>query len=423
MSSSLFRSIVHEFKYLMISNNPIRFYSKSFKSSFSSTSRIQKKSSSCPWLMLPPAFEGGGGSLMTHNFYSVPENKLITLTGSREKELTDVMSAELYHQGVLTGSSHGYLALFNKYNLDLFLYNPISKRHIKLPPIHNLPLHPKGLPKVILSCSPDEDYDNCRAIMMYTCSQMLAFCFPGRSKEWTPFGRTPCWFDECVYSSGQELLFVLTNDDYLETWDLRGESSPRMIMSSKKYAPTYSEEEEKLLLPWWKRLYLPVDHLVVVDDDDHHLLLVTRYVIEHVAPDGSHVYCFEDGKNKFPHLTVDFNVYKYDPGKGGDDFTYVDSLDGLSLFVGLQSDTVAFPASRFTGVKPDSIYFTDTIGTSYWKTSNPGYSVYDAPFGGHDIGIFNYQDSTVSSCYYPCDLQSVHKILPSPIWFFPSSPI
>ncbi|GFQ04578.1 hypothetical protein PHJA_002601700 [Phtheirospermum japonicum] len=79
---------------------------------------------------------------------------------------------------------------------------------------------------------------------------------------------------------------------------------------------------------------------------------------------------------------------------------------------------VALPATQFPGLKPNSIYFTNAIETGSWRGEDD-----DTPFGGHDIGIFNYQDRTVSSCYYPCDVQSLKKILPVPMWFFPSSPI
>ncbi|KAL3624274.1 hypothetical protein CASFOL_033090 [Castilleja foliolosa] len=415
----LLRSIFPRSSNYLISKSLASFQSSSSLFRPMSTAVAQSEllsniQNSPPWLMLPPAFDGGA---MSHNFYSLAENKVISLAGTGEKEITDLMSnSKPENHRVLRGSSHGWLALFDRRNLDFFLYNPISKRHIKLPPIHNLPLFPshdcRSVTKVILSCSPDEDYENCRAIMMYNCSN-LAFCCPGRSHEWIRFGRYPDGYDEIVYSDKHQLLFGLTNcDDYLETWDLRDLSSPRMVMSHDSYSEDYSEEEEDQVL---ENFCIPVDHLVVADN---HLLFVTRYLMEHVGSDGSYVdyYGEHERSRNCPHVTVDFEVYKYDHEKK--DFRYEDSLDDLALFIGLESDTVALPASHFTGVKPNSIYFTDTIGTGYWFGKDE-----DAPFGGHDIGIFNYQDKTISSCYYPCDVKSIQRILPSPIWFFPSSSI
>ncbi|KAL3624273.1 hypothetical protein CASFOL_033089 [Castilleja foliolosa] len=421
-SRLLLRSISHQFagssKYL-ISKSPTSFkpFNSLFRHHMSTAVAPSELHSSIqnspPWLMLPLAF----GGAMVHNFYSLSENKVITLTGSGENELTDLMSKPNHHR-VLTGSSHGYLALFNKQNLDLFLYNPISGNHIKVPPIHNLPSFPSNnstsVTKVILSCSPDEDYENCRAVMMYNCTNLMAVCCPGRSYEWTPFGRYPNGYEECVFSSEHQLLFGLTNnDDYLETWDLRDLSSPRMILSNYLYSENSdSEDEDDQVL---ENFCITVDHLVVANN---HLLFVTQHVMESVGPDGSYVDYYEECERSIncPHLTVDFQVYKYDPEKG--DFRYEDSLDDLALFIGLKSDTVALPAAKFPGIKPNSIYFTDTIGKGHWFGKNE-----DAPFRGHDIGIFNYEDKTVSSCYYPCDVQSIQRILPSPMWFFPSSSI
>ncbi|KAL3619288.1 hypothetical protein CASFOL_036858 [Castilleja foliolosa] len=414
--SFLFRSIFHRSTKYLLANNPISFNSL-FRRRMSTTAAALPSSiqNSPPWLMLPPSFDGGGA--MSYNFYSLPEKKVITLAGSEDKEVTDLMSKPNHHR-VLRGSSHGWLALFNEQTLDLFLYNPISRRHIKLPPIQNLPNKPQHSPrsasKVILSCSPDEE--NCRAVMIHSCADLMALCCPGRSKEWTPFGLNSSGYDECVYSSEQELLFVRTNNDKLETWDLRNLSSPRLIMSRRLYYSdndSESEDEEVVLHNFCE----PVEHLVVAG---HDLLSVTRYIMENVGPDGSYVDCYKKGSDDCPHLTVDFEVGKYDPEKG--EFWY-DDLDGLALFIGLESDTVALPASRFPGLKANSIYYTDTIGTRDWTSSHDGKCDEDAPFGGHDIGIFNYEDETVSSCYYPSDVQSIQRILPSPMWFFPSSSI
>ncbi|KAL3624275.1 hypothetical protein CASFOL_033091 [Castilleja foliolosa] len=395
------RSIFHRSSKYFISKSSTSFKSFSSRLCHRDVRRTSTAAASPPWLMLPPAFEGGGD--MIHNFYSLTENKVITLNGSGEKELTDVLSKSNLHCA-FKGSSHGYLALFNEVSFDLFLYNPISHRHIKLPPIHNLPYFTNfnnSLTKVFLSCSPDE---NCCALMTYSVSPYFkaAFCYPGRSNEWTPFpfGCTHFLYDECAYSSEQQLLFALRSDRYLETWDLH-----------------YLEPKdvEKMLN---NGHFMPVEHLVVVNK---HLLLVTRYVV-HVDPDGSSVDCLDGSANNLPHMTVYFCAHKYDHEKG--DFVYMeDSLDGLALFVGNQSDNVALPAANFPGLKPDSIYFTDTIGMRYWKLFHPGCGDYDAPFGGHDIGIFNYEDKTVSSCYYPCDVQSIQRIFPSPMWFFTSSSI
>ncbi|KAL3629331.1 hypothetical protein CASFOL_026553 [Castilleja foliolosa] len=114
---------------------------------------------SSPWLMLPPEIEAGTTS---YKFYNLADGKVQTRCLS--DEIRDLRLT-------CRGSSHGWLALLSQHDDGFFLYNPISGRHIKLPSILNLPTYdphedilvsPRSVIKVILSCSPDEDEDNCR---------------------------------------------------------------------------------------------------------------------------------------------------------------------------------------------------------------------------------------------------------------------
>ncbi|KAL3629304.1 hypothetical protein CASFOL_026526 [Castilleja foliolosa] len=159
------------------------------------------------------------------------------------------------------------------------------------------------------------------------------------------------------------------------------------------------------------------EHLVVAKED---LFLVIRYIMDDVGPDGS---CFDDDdgscpKNR-PYMTIGFDIFKYDSEKGK--FEYLDrsSLGDLAIFVGSHSHSVAIQATEFPGVKANSVYFTD--GRYTGKLEGDESDVYYKVLcRGHDIGIYNYQDKTVSPCYYPCDVPSVKTILPVPIWFFPN---
>ncbi|KAL3629497.1 hypothetical protein CASFOL_026719 [Castilleja foliolosa] len=181
-----------------------------------------------PWLMLSPELESG---TTNYKFYSLADNKVQTPSPSdviRNLRLT------------CRGSSHGWLALLSQHDDGFFLYNPISGRHIKLPSILNLPTLPyddiltsaRYVDKVILSCSPDEDEENCRVVIMRDCGNAQAFCCPGRSKEWTLMldeNRDRRCYNDCVYSSRQNLFFGLTSNIVLESWDLGDPSSPKLI--------------------------------------------------------------------------------------------------------------------------------------------------------------------------------------------------
>ncbi|KAL3629325.1 hypothetical protein CASFOL_026547 [Castilleja foliolosa] len=345
------------------------------------------------------------------------------------------------------GSSHGWLALLRPHHNGFYLYNPISRRYIELPSIFNLPIVFKdkfflynpisggliklpsilnlatffkddilNVTKVILSCSPDEDEENCRVVIVRDDGPALAFCCSGRSKEWTFMldeERGERFYKDCVYSTSQNLFFGLTHDNELETWDLGDPSSPKLIkvdQTNIKQGHFYSLVDTFLLSCGTK------EHLVVAKED---LLLVIQYIAYHVGPDGS---CFDNSDNSCPynsrHMTIGFDIFKCDSEKGK--FEYLDrsSLGDLAIFVGKHSHSVAIQATEFPGVKPNSVYFTDAYGTGYLEGGELELGVesyHDIPICGHDNGIYNYQDKIVSPCYYPCDASSVKTITTAPI--------
>ncbi|KAH6811644.1 hypothetical protein C2S51_025406 [Perilla frutescens var. frutescens] len=139
-----------------------------------------------PSLILPPPFEGDD---MVYKFYGLAENKVWSSSKSSRGEESESPD----NDAEMVGSSHGWIVLFNRRNNDLFLSNPLSRRHIKLPPIDILP-DPEinlrnghgSVSKVILSASPDDE--RCHAVMTFGPGNRLAFCLPGRSWRWTPIG-------------------------------------------------------------------------------------------------------------------------------------------------------------------------------------------------------------------------------------------
>ncbi|KAL9158636.1 hypothetical protein ABFS82_08G082300 [Erythranthe guttata] len=98
-------------------------------------------------------------------------------------------------------------------------------------------------------------------------------------------------------------------------------------------------------------------------------------------------------------------------------------LDGMAFFIGSTAHgfVIEDKDKMMENVKPNSIYFTDRKEL----TSEP-YDDYNKPTrtlcGGHDLGIFNYENKTFSSCYYPCDPGNIRRIEPTPTWFMPSPP-
>ncbi|KAL3647750.1 hypothetical protein CASFOL_008718 [Castilleja foliolosa] len=369
-----------------------------------------------PCLMLPPTFEGDN---IVYNFYNLAQNKILNFNN-------DILIPE--EDTRIVGSSHGWLALFNERNCDVILTNPITRRHVKLPPRKSD--EPKntraklcGLSKVIISC--DAEHEDCQAMMINDDSR-LAFCRPGRSPtEWTPIGaphtrnKHPRCYTDLVYSSRHNLFFCVTEDRYgdnMEAWDVASDP-PRLRWeyrdlrtseSNIKYDTSLREEDLLLFKNDW---YSDSFRCLVFAEQIDQLFFMTRRVVGYEDV----YFTAEEPCNDICAYKTDlFNVHKVDWELGGEGgrLSHLDggSLDGLAMFVGVNhSFTVS--ATEDNGLKPNSIYFTDDKGTTPRK-------LFDENYGGHDIGIFDYENKTISSCYYPCNVYK--KIMPAPIWFTPT---
>ncbi|GER57796.1 hypothetical protein STAS_35619 [Striga asiatica] len=355
-------------------------------------------SSSCsPWLMLQPVYEAGAtctaATTLTYKFYNLAENRVVTLWDP------PIPGDLMKFRG---SSGGGWLSLVQRRTRDLFLYNPIARRHIKLPPFYGQHDY-LALKKCILSCSPDSE--KCVAVSLIHFANSMAVCCPLSSDKWTWFGTCSgsSNYIDCVYSTSQQILFALTDSFQLEAWDLTI-SSPQLIRIMGEFSSILHRKEnltKKELLQsrddltcWYSY------HLVVAGED---LLVLTQYTLLSVDSDG--LYVEYNRPFELPTVTIDFDVHRYDPEDG--DLKYVEGscLGGWALFVGIHSHSVALRAPE---LKPNSIYFTDPFASSI-------------NHGNYDIGIFSYEDKTVSPCYYPCDPPNLKPIFPPPIWFFPSS--
>ncbi|KAL3647778.1 hypothetical protein CASFOL_008746 [Castilleja foliolosa] len=100
-----------------------------------------------PCLMLPPTIDDCSDDVV-YNMYNILEfnnDKLIPEEDTR-----------------IVGSSHGWLALFDERNCDLILSNPVTRSHVKLPPITS---NKSSGVKVILSY--DAEQEVCQAMIIY----------------------------------------------------------------------------------------------------------------------------------------------------------------------------------------------------------------------------------------------------------------
>ncbi|KAL3647781.1 hypothetical protein CASFOL_008749 [Castilleja foliolosa] len=368
-----------------------------------------------PCLMLPPTFDDGSDD-MVYNMYDLAQNKVLKFNN---KKLLPQENTRF------VGSSHGWLALMDERNNNFIITNPVTRRYVKLPRYMSNRFSDF---KVIISC--DAEQEDCQA-MIISNGQSLAFCRLGRSPiKWSRLGapmrpppttHMPRFYKDLVYSSRHNLLFCIVNATYydFEAWDvaydpprLRWENRGDLRIDSKRLC------REKNLLPSKTCLWCDTFRYLVFAEQTDQLFFVTRHIVPQMALDGS---AMKDlAKNSYPYKTVSFDVYKVDwklDGEGGR-LSHVDggSLDGLAMFVGV-NHSFAVLATEDNGLKPNSIYFTNDKELIPDKELYPKEWI-DWKQGDHDIGIFDYENKTVS-CYDPCDLQNFKRIT-EPIWFIPS---
>ncbi|GFP84993.1 hypothetical protein PHJA_000643100, partial [Phtheirospermum japonicum] len=185
--------------------------------------------------------------------------------------------------------------------------------------------------------------------------------------------------------------------DDLEAWDLQDPLSPsgtRIAWRAKKASRSQLELELK---HFFARDY---QFLVVAEQSDQ-LYHVRQYVLPRMGPDGSFVddvsYGPQIDDESVSYKTVGFDVHS--DQETGSLLHYMDrSLGGLALFVGPNDGGFALSPAEFPGLKPNSIYYTDSEAMPEWC---------DQAYRGHDVGIFDYENETFSSCYYPCNLKSI----------------
>ncbi|KAL3649301.1 hypothetical protein CASFOL_005704 [Castilleja foliolosa] len=381
-----------------------------------------------PWLMLPPK----AGDTLVCNFYNLAEDRV----ESFGVELPDSNDA------VLVGSSHGWLAFFNRRNNHVFLSNPLSGRLLKLPSIDALLDYEMNLrggrgtvSKLILSSSPERD--DCRAMISFGPGHRPAFCSPGCSSttHWTSLGdwlyenkklfpdgpakytdaRT---YEDLVYNSIlRKFNFItefqiahdsgeLSRPTRLEEHRLHG--LPQMVayclgplMSTEdglgdRGFSWMSKAEGEKSLSWLKENKTLLESCVQIP-----------YLLFNEQCDG--LYIMTRFLNAGPYKTIGFLVLKLEYKNEGfpAKLRVVDSLDGLALFVGLNHSFAVSSPAEF-GLKPNSIYFTDAANAR----------VMPPAINGHDNGIFDYGNKTLSPCPGP-DYDDA-QTLSTPVWFTPS---
>ncbi|KAL3647949.1 hypothetical protein CASFOL_008917 [Castilleja foliolosa] len=406
---------------------------KSDKSRTSSVeSRISCLSSSYPWLMLSPR-----SCNTSYELYSFAEKRVLSIP---KPDLKYEVESGFRDATKILGSSHGWLACFNRRRRELFLLNPLSGRRVNLPPFHNLSTPESKLSdgkrlivkKIIITCS-DPESEDCQTVMIFGMADRLAICCPGRSSpEWTLIGQSKCYLD-VVYWFKHELFFSLTYISRLDAWDLRNPLSPSLVWSchfddleeefdnggepslsdsdvtERKYSqkrkyPVVSKQGELYLVQRYINCWMMPDGSCAPDDDDSDDDMENNNLRD---PSKT---IMENNNLRYPSKTVDFNVYKIVvDGDRRKKVLMGGHLDGLVMFIGDPSHVIAIPADEANGFQPNSICFTED-DHGFFSSHH-----------GTDNGIFDYKKKTFSSCYYPIDYERLkNKMCPPPLWITPN---
>ncbi|KAL6575764.1 hypothetical protein OROHE_000745 [Orobanche hederae] len=335
-----------------------------------------------PWLILPP-------EETSYKFYSVAEDRVLSL---KKKD----GAAAPPHDALLVGSSHGWLALWDEESNRVFLSNPISGCHLRLPPTPW-----QSYSRVILSGSPDEDGE-CYAVQDWPFPP--AYCAVDVSTEWTQLDAGErLFYGDVAYCSSRRALSLITQsmfdfdsddgvrvfddgraDHQIDDWDLGSNSMVETTWFWKFQGPPHQG---------WIPDYLYQNlHLVYAVDGASSPLIVVRFV----SRDGDAI------------ATAGFLVLKIDGESRS--IRVVDDLKGMALFVGA-NHSFAIPAAGM--LKPNSIYFAPS---SIRETT-----------GNNDAGIFDYESKTFSRFI---NINNKLKLQPNnclhdwrgkcPMWFTPT---
>ncbi|KAL6534093.1 hypothetical protein OROHE_013926 [Orobanche hederae] len=321
-----------------------------------------------PWLLLR-------STKTAYKMYSLAEGRVLTLNKSKDDVIPE--------KGLLVGSSHGWLAFFDKKSQHVFLSNPISGGHIKLP------RSPYPWPcRVILSCAPGDD-EKCYAV---STKPALAFCQVGVSDEWTVFD-IPILYDDFAYCSTRKVFSFITPSKF--------EFDPYGVRVVVLHDDIGHVEEHQ------------IDYWEISNDGEVMMWLIRPGFgrLKGLRTLGRKTKMWSSSPS-FKMLygeTRGFLVLQIDERAGI--IKVVEDLKGLAIFVGMSHSFAVPVPDTGTILKPNSIYFT------------PSTSLLDG-FISKDVGIFDYHNKTFSPCYYN-NLESDHHHHanfyngPHPMWFTP----
>ncbi|CAI9116953.1 OLC1v1018252C1 [Oldenlandia corymbosa var. corymbosa] len=282
---------------------------------------------------------------------------------------------------------------------DVTLLNPLSGRQFKLPNFRFFHRFRSNDPnpsclfitKAVLLENPSEVSD---FTLVAICGRkFLGFWRPG-NKNWTRIKTEEKVFLDMTYHKGK--LYAINGAGNIWSWD--GNSPAGVKFADIVLSINYS------LLPSYRQIYLVESS--PSSSMEGKLLMILRLENRYDQKDR---YNHDEPDRIFKKYfyTRHFRVYRLDTVKG--DWTEISSLRGDTLFVGGNASIcVSATEAKRSGIKPNSIYFTDDYLESFPTMGGGGrdMGIYDVEnasverFGGLDVGL-DVEDKSVISFICP----------------------
>lgn len=320
------------------------------------------------WLLLPDTT-----GRFDYTMYSVEDERITSFT---------LPYSERYGRQIFCSCSGGWTFLSEK-DRDLKLWNPLLDYKIGLPYFPTRGSKNWIKKSIIFKLG---------VAMIYGEGE-IGFVKYG-DVEWSHLG---CGFAEDLTCSENSIIVLSKNGKSIQTWNF--EDSTDNISELKIEFP------QNMLESTEPELYTHKLYIVELKGD---IFLVVRWIAEFVHPEtGLHLseddLIEEEDPLMVPYYqTVNFYVYVLgDSNQTKREWIGVKSLGEKALFVGGNQSVMLEAAEDFGGCKKNSIYFTD----DHWERMEE-----HECYGGHDMGIFYLEDSTLE------DLSRADKYLLPSFW-------
>ena len=234
--------------------------------------------------------------------------------------------------------------------------------------------------KIIISSPPDHDDQDFMAMAIYGEFGRLAYCKIG-DHVWTDLPRTTidCSYEDAIFHEGT--MYAIDWKGQMYDFDMKTRLGGISEAPASPHLNLHDSSQ---------------NHKYLVGTPDG-LLMVVRLL----KWNDRHVIC-NGAKRTDCYWTNGFEIYKLNRNK----WIRVNSLGNYVILLGFNSSLCTSP-DTFSDGKGNRIYFTDNKNEFHFIEG----------IGGHDIGVFDLENGSISQLFPGTDL-----FCPPPVWLLHSVP-